>query len=233
MDLQLSEEEQLLKNAARDFLEKECSPKLVRLMEQDEQGFPADLWRKMADLGWLGLPFEERYGGTAAGLISLAVFLEELGRACDPTPYFPTVVVGGLTIQDGGTEAQKQEILPRIANGAALMTLALIEGGGLYAPEGIKAVARRSGNGFVISGTKLFVENAHIADYLLTAVRTSDGPDKAAGISLLLVGRESPGLSLRPLSTIASDRQYEVIFDEVEAPRERLVGEWGVYVENG
>ena len=225
MNLQLDEEQQLLKNSARDFLEMECPTSLVRLMETDEVGFPADLWRKMSDLGWPGFPFDEAYGGVGGNLITLAVLLEELGRVCDPTPYFSSVVVGGLTIGDAGSEAQKEAILPRLSNGTLLITLALVEGPEEYSPKGITANATRSGDGFVINGKKLFVENAHIADYVLTAVRTSDDRDQSKGITLFLVDKDAPGLSLKRLSTIAGDRQYEVLFDGVEVPPDRVVGE--------
>lgn len=225
MDLEFNEEQRMLKSSAREFLEKECPTTLVRRMEQDEQGYPQELWRKMAELGWLGLPFQEQYGGLGADLITLAALLEELGRACDPTPYFSTVVAGGLTLQDAASQQQKQDILPRVVSGELHLTLAIPEEEGSYTPETIRARAERRGDAFVLNGTKLFVENAHIADYILTAVRTADGPDRSKGVTLLLVDGKSPGLSLTPLSTIAQDKQFEVTLHNVEVPADRVLGQ--------
>jgi alkylation response protein AidB-like acyl-CoA dehydrogenase len=224
VDLGFSEEQQSLKTSARKFLEKECPPALVRQVETDARGFPQALWEQMAQLAWLGLPFAERYGGLGADLVTLAALVEELGRACDPTPYLSTVVASGLLLQDAASAAHKQQILPRIARGDALVSLAVLETDGRYAPESIRLSAAADRGGFVLNGVKLFVEHAHIADHLLVAVRTAAAPDPGHGITLLLVDPKSKGISLSRLESLGQDKLFEVSFDAVAVPQEQVVG---------
>ncbi len=114
MDFDLNEQQEMLKTAARDFLSKECPKALVREMVQDERGYPPELWRKITELGWLGLIFPEEYGGLGGSSLDLAVLLEEMGRACLPGPFFSTVILGGLFILNAGTEKQKRDLFNRI-----------------------------------------------------------------------------------------------------------------------
>ncbi len=221
MDFSLSEEQEMLKTAARDFLEKECPTTLVRQMEEDEKGYPPDLWQKMADLGWLGLPFPAEYGGGDGSFLDLAVLLEEMGRAMVPVPFVPTVVHCGLSILEAGTEEQKEHLLPGIINGEIIVTSALTELSGLYTPDGIEAGGELRDGGYVVSGTKMFVPCANVAHYLLTAVRSGDG------ITLLLIDATSPGISYTPLTTIASDKQFEAVFDGVRVPPANVLGQPG------
>ena len=227
MDLGLSEVQQMLKSSAQDFLSRECPLTLVREMEEDDKGYTDTLWRQMVSLGWTGLAFPESYGGTGGSFLELAVLLEEMGRALVPGPFFSTVVLGGLTVLDAGTSAQKQDILPRICSGELMMTMALTEPSASYEASGIETTAGRQGDSYVISGTKLFVENAHTAEVLLVAARTSAETDPSQGITLFLVPADSQGLSISPLNTIASDRQSEVILDGVSVPATSVLGEIG------
>src|SRR3989304_5832601 len=125
MDLGLSEEQEMLKNFARDFLEKECPEKLVREMEENERGYTDALWQGMAKQGWQGLVIPEQYGGTGMSFLGLCGLLEECGRALVPGPFMSTVVLGAAPVQIGGSEAQKKELLPKVASGELIMTLAL------------------------------------------------------------------------------------------------------------
>ena len=108
MDLGLSEEQEMIKTTSRDFLDKECPKSLVRAIEEDEKGYSPELWKKMADLGWMGLVFEEKYGGTENSFTDLCVLIEEQGRALLPGPFFSTIVLCGIPIAEFGTEAQKE-----------------------------------------------------------------------------------------------------------------------------
>jgi len=233
MDFSLSEEQEMLKKMARDFLAEKCPTTLVREMETDEKGYSPELWREMAELGWMGLVFPEKYGGSEMGLLDLAVLLEEMGRACLPGPFFSTVVLGGLTVLDTGSEEQKQKYLPGIASGEAIFTLALTEASARYDADSITVKATADGNDYIIDGTKLFVPDAHIADYLLCVARTDEqGKAKDDGISIFIVDAKSPGLSNTVLKTIAGDKLCEVVFDRVRVPKENILGEfnkgWGV-----
>ena len=164
MDLGLSEVQQMLKSSAEEFLSQECPLTLVREMEENDKGYTDELWRKMVSLGWTGLAFPEQYGGAGASFLDLAVLLEQMGRALVPSPFFATVVLGGLTVLDAGTDSQKQDILPRICSGELMMTLALTEPSATYEPWGIETLAERQGDSYVLNGSKLFVENAQAAD---------------------------------------------------------------------
>ncbi len=225
MDLALSERQEMLKTTAREFLDKECPRSYVREMEADEKGYSPQLWKKIAGLGWLGLPFPEEYGGSDGSFLDLAMLLEEMGRACLPGPFFSTVVLSGLLLLDGANREQKAELLPKIASGDLIVTLALTEPSNSYEPSGVALKASPEGPGFVLSGTKLFVSDAHIADYIICVARTKDTATKGNGITLFLVDSGSAGLSTTLLNTIGGDKQSEVIFDKVKVSRDSIIGE--------
>ena len=227
MDLGLNEVQQMLRSSAQEFLSRECPLTLVRAMEEDPRGYTDELWRQMANLGWTGLVFPEQYGGTGGNFLDLAVLLEEMGRSLVPSPFFSTVVLGGLTVLDAGTDAQKQDILRGICSGDTIMTMALTEPSASLEPSGVETVADRVSGGFVINGTKLFVADAQAADQLLIVARTSSEPDPARGITLFLVPANNQGITITPLSTIGSDRQFEVILDRAMLPADSVLGEVG------
>lgn len=225
MDLGLSEPQEMLRKMARDFLSTECPKQLVREMEEDEKGYSPELWQKMAELGWQGLPFPEEYGGGEGTFLDLAVLLEEMGRACLPGPFFSTVVLGGLTILDVGSEKQKQEFLPQIASGQRIMTLALTESSARYDASGIAVEATVNRDQYVINGTKLFVPDAHVADWIICVARTRKEEKPENGITLFLVKGGSQGMVCNLLPSLARDKQCEVIFDNFRVPRENILGE--------
>jgi alkylation response protein AidB-like acyl-CoA dehydrogenase len=221
MDLGLTEEQELLKNSARDFLEKEVPEAYVRQMEEDETGYSPEVWRKMADLGWQGLIIPEDYGGVGFGFLDLIVLLEEFGRALVPGPFIPTMVAA-TAILEGGSEAQKQEWLPKIASGDIIGTLAFTEPSARFDAEGVELKAEKQGENYVLNGTKLFIPDAHVADLLVVVARTGGSGEQ--GISLFLVDAKSSGISTEVLKTIAADKQCEVKFENVSVPAANLLG---------
>ena len=222
MDLGLNEAQQMLKNSAQEFLEAECPDTYVREMEEDENGYTSEMWQKLAEQGWLGLIIPEKYGGVELEFQDLAILLEEMGRYMLPGPYFSNVVLGGMSIMDSGTEEQKQEYLPRLAEGQIIVTLALNEPSGRWDAEGIQLSATENGDDYTLSGTKLFVPNAHVSDYIVVAARTGSGEND---ISLFIVSSQTNGVNQTLLKTIASDRQSEVSFDNVSVSSSSLLGE--------
>ena len=222
MDLGLNETQQMLRNSAREFLQAECPDTYVREMEEDERGYTPEMWQKVAEQGWLGLIFPEQYGGVGLSYLDLSVLLEETGRALLPGPFFSTVVMGGMTIMDAGSEEQKQELLPQISEGQLIVTLALTEPSARWDAEGIQMTASQSGDGWVLNGVKLFVPNAHVSDTYVVAARTGDGE---RDITLFLVPRGTDGVSQTLLKTIASDRQSELVFENVSLPASAVLGE--------
>ena len=224
MDVLPTEEEQMLKNLAREFLEAECSSSLVRAMETDDLGYPPELWKKMAELGWFGLALPERYGGQGMPLTYLAIIMEEAGRAIAPVPFHSTMVPA-LTVAAHGTEGQREEILPRVSSGDLVMTWAFSETDPRYLPQAVKIEALDDGDHFVLNGNKMFVDNFDAAEKCLVVCRTSEASSDNQGLSLLLVDTRSPGISHTPLTTLAKDKQSRVTFDRVRVPRTNLIGE--------
>ncbi len=224
MDFSLTEEQEMLRKAARDFLATECPKKLVREMAKDERGYPLELWQKLSEVGWLGLIIPEEYGGSGASFFDLVVLLEEMGRACLPGPFFSTVVLGGVTILETGSDEQKQELLPKLAQGKLLLTLALTEPSARYSADGIQTKAVQENGSFLIQGTKLFVPDAHVSDYLICAARTKETGIPEEGVTLFLVDAKSPGINCTLLETVVGDKQCEVTFDNVKVPRQNILG---------
>jgi alkylation response protein AidB-like acyl-CoA dehydrogenase len=225
MDLGLDEQQEMLKNFARDFLEKECPEQLVRAMEEDEKGYSPELWQKMAQQGWMGLIIPENYGGTGMNICELVVLLEEFGRALVPGPFISTVVLGSVPIMEAGTEEQKQQFLPKIASGELIMTMALTEPSAKWTADGVQMEAKKEGNDYVLNGTKLFVQDAHVSDYMVVAART--GGSGEDGITLFLVDSKSPGIKFEVLKTIAADKQCEVVFENVKVSASSMLGAEG------
>jgi len=221
MNLNLTEEQEMLRKTARDFLAEKCPKKLVRQMEESEVGYSRELWQEMAELGWMGLVFPARYGGGDMTFLELGILLEEMGRACLPGPFFSTLVLGGMPIMDLGTEQQRQEYLPALIRGEKIFALALSEPGHRnYDVSSITTKAVRERDHYVISGTKLFVPDAHIADYLLCVAKAKP----RGGVTIFLTDARQPGIKCTLLKTIARDKLCEVVFENVPVARADVVG---------
>ena len=224
MDFGLSEEQEMLRTSARDFLRKECPKQLVRQLDESVEGYSPELWRKMAELGWMGLPFPEKYGGGGGSFLDLVVLLEAMGYNVVPGPFFSTVVLGGLTILSAGNEEQKKDFLSRIATGKLILTLALTEPSARYDAASIKTTAVAHNGNHIINGMKLFVPDANVADYLLCVARTKTTGKPENGITVFLVDSKSPGVKCTLLKTLARDKQCEIIFDKVSVPKNNILG---------
>ncbi len=227
MDLGLDEQQEMLKNFARDFLEKECPESLVREMEEDEKGYSPGLWQKMAQQGWMGLVIPEKYGGTGMNLCELVVLLEEFGRALVPGPFISTVVLAAVPVMEAGTDQQKDWVLPKIASGELIMTMALTEPSARWTADGVTLEAKKDGGDYVLNGTKLFVPDAHVSDRMIVVARTSSGKKPEDGITLFFVDSKSPGIKYELLKTIAADKQCEVTFENVRVPAANVLGKEG------
>jgi alkylation response protein AidB-like acyl-CoA dehydrogenase len=224
MDLGLNEEQEMLKTSARDFLQKECPKQLVKQLDESDAGYSAELWRKMAELGWMGLIFPEKYGGSGGSFLDLTVLLEEMGYNILPGPFFSTVVLCGLTILASGTEEQKRELLPKIAKGEMIMALALTEPSASYDAASIKAKATAHNDDYIINGTKLFVLDANVADFILCVARTKEAKNPEDGLTIFLVDAKSPGIKYTLLKTLARDKQCEIVLDNVTVPKKNILG---------
>ncbi len=226
MEFILNEEQEMLKTMARDFLENECPKTLVRQMMEDEVGHSSELWKKIAEVGWLGLVFPEKYGGSEMNFRDLTILCEEMGRAMMPGPFFSTLLLAGIPILDADTEEQKQEFLPKIANGDLVCTLAVLEEDGDFWPDAVQLKATPRGNDYIISGTKMFVPDAKAADYILVAARTRRGANPEEGITLFMVDTTEWGVYITPLLTMDETRkQYELMLNRVAVPTSNIIGE--------
>ncbi len=224
MDFGLNEEQVMLKKSARDFLEKECPKSLVRKMIDDDIGYSPDLWKKMADLGWQGLAIPEGFGGVGSSFLDLTVLLEEMGRALVPGPFMPTVVHCARPVAAHGTEDQKARLLPGIASGTLIMTLALAELEGGLEPSDISTQAKPDGSGYRVTGTKMFVPDANVANYILCAARTSPRSAASEGITLFLIDASTDGIGVRQLKTMTGEKLCEVTLDDVKVPSDAVLG---------
>lgn len=222
MDLALSETQQMLKQLTRELLEKEFPSTTLREVEASEEGYSRELWKRLGELGLTNVAISEAYGGAGGSLLDLGVVLEEMGRGVYIGPFFATVVLGGLTLLYAASEAQKRDLLPKVGQGQVLLSLALLEEEGRYEPDAVHLRAERRAGGYVLQGTKLFVEYGHVADYLVCVARTSPQQE---GISLFLVPRSSPGITITPLITTGGDKQVEVQFRGVQVPESNLIGQ--------
>ncbi len=222
MNFSFSDDQVLLKNSVRAALDEQCKPAHVRAMFDDPRGFGDALWGEMAKLGWLGLPFPEEQGGAGLGLVELALVLEEMGRAAYPGPFFATVVLGGLGLMLGGSDAQKDKWLSAIASGKARATAALVEEQLDWDPASTAATAEKAGSGWTLTGLKRFVPWAHVADVALVPARSPEG------LSLFLVDPKSAGVTLSPMVGIdLSTRWSEMRLDKVAVGADAVVGKPG------
>jgi alkylation response protein AidB-like acyl-CoA dehydrogenase len=226
MDIGFSEEQELLRETARKFLDAACDTRFVREQMATAEAVTAEFWRKLAAQGWLGIVFSEEDGGSGLGLVDLVVLMEEMGRRVTPGPFFSTVLLGGAVIAEAGSPGQRQEWLPRIAAGEAKAALAWTEPSLRWDGAGIALPAHETGGGFTLSGSKLFVGDAHLADVLVVAARTRDGSTMEDGVSLFLVPSDTPGLTTILMPTIDETRKLcEVRLDNVALPVSTLLGE--------
>lgn len=224
MDLSLTEEQQMLKNAARNFLKQECPWTLVKKIDASESGFSAELWRKVAELGWLSMVFPEKYGGMGSSLTDMAVVYEEMGQAILPGPYLSSAAICGAIILEAGTEEQKKQLLPAIGQGKKILALALTEPDYGWGPECIHLTASAKKGSFILSGTKSFIHDAQIADQIICVARTRKSQNPANGITLFLVDKKSPGLTCRNLSGFLGEKLNELTFNSVEVPASNILG---------
>ena len=226
MDIGFTEEQELLRASARRFLENECPSAFVRQRMAEPEAMTEVFWQKLAEQGWFGILYPEEAGGSGLGLVDIAVLMEEMGRAVMPGPFFSTVLLGGAAILEAGSQGQQQEWLPRIAAGAAKVSLAWTEPNARWDATGIMATGREMAAGFALSGIKLFVPDAHLSDALVVAVRTRDGSTMEDGVSLFLVPKDTPGLAVTLLPTIDETRKLcEVRLDNVALTLAALLGD--------
>jgi alkylation response protein AidB-like acyl-CoA dehydrogenase len=218
MNFGFTEEQELLRNEVRKFLDENCPLEEVRKISESSEGFSRELWKQIAELGWLGLTVPEEHGGSELGWVDLVVILEETGRTLFPSPLISTTLAAAA-IRESGSAEQQARWLPRFADGSAIGTLAFLEADDIQGPEGIR-LRPADGTG-LLSGEKLFVCDAGVADLFVVALRSGDGP---ADLSLAVLERGAEGLSSEDLPGIdLTKRLGRVSFDGVHLATDAML----------
>jgi len=220
-DLSLTSEQELLRTIARDFIERECPLAEVRRIDEELDGFSRELWQRTAALGWPGLLVPTAYGGAGGSLTDAAVLYEEIARGLLPGPHHSSAVLAAQVLLRAGSEAQKERLLPAIARGERIATVAFTEPHYGWSAEHVRTTARVRDSGFVLAGTKQFVPDAGAADEVICAARSDDG------LSLFLVDAGAPGVERRLMRGFAGEPLYELSFRDVAVSRDAVVGEPG------
>jgi alkylation response protein AidB-like acyl-CoA dehydrogenase len=227
IDLTFNEQQRMIQETARSVFERMSSPAAVRRYETDAEEFPRELWRQMAELGWLGMTFPEAYDGLDCPITDQFALYEEIGRALAPTPHLETVALAGELVLRLGSEDQKRRLLPAIAAGETVLTCALMEPDGLYGPAGVALLAEKAGDGFSLTGEKVLVPYARSADLIVCPARTAGAAGAEDGVSLFLVDPKAAGVKLEPMPTMTGQRLSAVRLDGVRVARPDALGPIG------
>ena len=224
MDIQLTEEQELLRSTIQRFLREQYDFDERRKIVATDEGWSRRHWKSFAELGLCAAPFQESSGGLGGGSLATMIVMQEFGRNLVVEPYFETVVLAGGLIEDVASPEQRQALLPKIMEGDAIWALAWAEGRSRYDFNNVTTTARRQGDKFVLSGTKAAVVGAPWADKLIVSARTSGGPRDRDGVSLFVVDRHSVNLHLQSFKTIDGRRAAELTLMDVEVPAGQLLG---------
>lgn len=225
MDFSLSEEQQLLKDSLDRFVREAYEFETRRKLIATDEGFSRDNWKQMAELGWLAVALPEEFGGIGGGPVETMLIMEAIGQGLIVEPYFPTVVLGGNLLLHGGTEEQKREYLPKLAEGGLMMSFGYAERQSRYDLFDVAFEAKKDGDGYVLSGHKGVVFNAATADKIIVSARTAGGQRDHKGITLFMVDASADGLSRRDYPTVDGLRASELHFDNVKVGADAVIGE--------
>jgi alkylation response protein AidB-like acyl-CoA dehydrogenase len=226
MPLLLTDEQAMLRDSVRGFLGEKAPVAHLRALRdgRDEIGFSRTLWREFAEMGFTGLMVPEAYGGSGLGHVEAGVVMEEIGRNLTPSPFLSTALLAASALARAGSEAQKQSLLPKIAAGTMVAALAVDEGR-KHNPAAIALEAKRSGNGFSLSGTKAFVVDGHVADQMIVAARTGGKPGETDGLTLFLVDPKAKGLTTERTVMVDAHNAARLTFDHVQVDADAVLGE--------
>ena len=224
MDLDFTEEHEMLREMVRGVCAEYCPLEVVRESENDERGYPKAFWEQLVELGLVGILIPEAYGGQEQSLLEAAIVYEEFGRSLAPTPHFQSSVLSASALAIAGSEAQKKEWLPGIASGGHVLTPAWLEPRSGFGPKGVQLRAESDGDGFVLSGTKMHVNFAKGAARLIVLARTGDGLED---VDLFLVDPNASGVSLSQRLNLGSETSYRIDFDGVRVTEADRIGAAG------
>ena len=226
MALVLNEEQSMLRDSARGLISDRAPVSHLRQLRDanNATGFSRELWKAFAEMGFSGLLVPEEFGGSGLGCVEAGIVMEEIGRTLMPSPFLATSVLAASALSRGGSDAQKSQHLPRIADGSLLAALAVDEGA-KHRPLQTKLQAVRSGNGFRLSGDKAFVVDGHTADLLIVAARTAGNAGEREGLTLFLVDPKAKGIATERTAMVDSHNAARIVFDNAEVNADGVLGE--------
>ena len=225
MDFELTNEHLMLKESTASFIQNEHSFNRLRELKNDQWGYTREIWKKMAELGWMGFMYPEEYGGLGLDFSFAMVLLEEFGKGLLPEPWISSILLGGNIILLGGTESQKNDILTQIVSGDLFITLAYLEDDGRYDINFCDTSALSRNGGFYISGKKIFVLDGCSADKFVVSTRTSGSVQDPDGITLFVVSREADGVEIIPIKTMDGRNACILELRDVSLSDSDIVGE--------
>jgi alkylation response protein AidB-like acyl-CoA dehydrogenase len=226
VDFKLSDEQRDFVAAIRDFCRRECGSREQReqLTESYSIHHNQSIYKRMAELGWLGLTIPEQYGGSGGTMLDACLFMEETSHGMAPIGGYATTLIVAGAMKRFGTEEQKQRILGGISRGS-VEAIAMTEPESGSDVGSLSTEAVRSNGGFVINGQKVFISNAHISDHVLVVCRTTKGENKHEGLSMIFVPAGTEGMEMKPIETMGGRETNTVYFNDCEVPAEQLLGE--------
>ena len=224
MNFELSDEQKMIQQSVERFVQDNYDLNTRISLSSDSLGYSNDYWKSMAELGWLGLPFDESDGGFGGNQIDVLVIMEQFGKGLVLEPYLASVVMGGGALKKGGTESLKKEILPGLVDGTKQLSFAYAEQQSRFDLEDVITSARKEKDTFILNGQKSMVQNAETADHIVIAARTSGGQIDENGITLFLVDASSEGLSMDNFPTVDGLRASEITLKNVSVNANRVVG---------
>ncbi|MBD3647698.1 MAG: acyl-CoA dehydrogenase family protein [Pseudomonadales bacterium] len=227
MDLSYTDEQVLLQDSIRKFIENDYDISVRRKLCETEEGFSRENWKQFADLGWLALPFSEEDGGLGGSPVDTMVLMEEFGKGLVVEPYLATIVMAGTALSEQGSPAQKEQVLAGIIDGSILATVAYAEEQAHHDLNNIVTTAKKDGDFYLINGTKSVVLNAQSADKIIVSARTGGNDMDEDGITLFLIDANAEGISREDYPTVDGLRASEVTFKDVKASADDVVGEVG------
>ena len=228
MALVLNEEQVMLRDSAAGYLGENATVAHLRALrdESSERGFDDGVWSQMAEMGWAGIAIDEAFGGLGYGYTGLGLVLEQVGRNLSASPLQSTVLIGATVIAELGSDAQKEQLLPTIAGGESIVSLALQEGPH-HAPENTALVASRDGDDYLLDGSKVLVLDAHVADQFIVIARTAGEAGDQEGLSAFNVAASTEGLAVERRSMVDSLNSGALQFTGVRVSADQLLGEEG------
>jgi alkylation response protein AidB-like acyl-CoA dehydrogenase len=227
MKFDYSEEQQLLADTVKRFVANDYGFEARKAIVASPSGVSESVWKSLADIGLLGLPFSSDHGGFGGGAVDLMSVMEAMGEGLVVEPYLATVGLGAQFVARGGSAAQKNEIIPAVVEGRMKMAFAQTEEGARYNLAHVAARAKKTAGGFVIDGEKRVVLHAPCADRLVVSARTSGGVADPAGISLFLVDAKAPGVAMKSYRTLDEMRAADVSFAGVAVAADAMIGAEG------